>query len=73
MGSEQWSEEAETVPLTADHWNAIDPMNPQPSPRRPETSGRYRRRMTAFDWLVIAGGLVNLAVVSVIFGYAVFM
>jgi hypothetical protein len=48
-------------------------MKAQPLPRRPGTSSRYIQRLTAFDWLVFAGGLVNLAVVSVIFGYAVFL
>ncbi len=31
-----------------------------------------RQRLTPLDWLAIAGGLVNLAVVSAIFGYALF-
>ncbi|MEA3278257.1 MAG: hypothetical protein U9Q81_23795 [Pseudomonadota bacterium] len=38
----------------------------------PPSDRPQSRRFTPFDWLVIAGGLVNLAVVSVIFGYAIF-
>ncbi len=30
---------------------------------------KSRRRLTPFDYLVIAGGLVNLVVVSYIIGY----
>jgi hypothetical protein len=32
---------------------------------------RYLRGLTAFDWLVFVGGLINLAVVATIFGYAI--
>lgn len=31
-----------------------------------------RRRLSPLDWLAIAGGLVNLAVVGATFGYALF-
>jgi hypothetical protein len=31
-----------------------------------------RKRLTPLDWLAVAGGLVNLAVVAAIFGYAWF-
>ncbi len=33
---------------------------------------KLRRRLTPFDYLVIAGGLVNLVVVSYIIGYWIF-
>ena len=48
-------------------------MTVQPSSEQPGVAPRYLHRITAFDWLVIAGGLVNLAVISVIFGYAIFL
>ena len=32
---------------------------------------RYLRGLTAFDWLVFLGGLINLVVVGTIFGYAI--
>jgi hypothetical protein len=41
----------------------------KPAPKH--ANFRYLRGLTAFDWLVFVGGLINLAVVATIFGYAI--
>ncbi len=48
-------------------------MSVKASPQSPAESSRYFQRFTAFDWLVMVGGLINLGVVSVIIGYAIFL